>query len=45
MFRKCVKEILREMKDISICEKIVTIKTKMDENSNDIIELAEELLK
>ena len=45
MAAKCVKEIFSEMKDINVCEKIVTIKTKMDENSNDIIELAEELLK
>ena len=45
MAAKCVKEILDEMKDINVCKKIVTIKTKMNENDNDIIELIEEILK
>ena len=45
MAAKFVKEILGEMKDINVCEKIVTIKTKMDESNSDIIELAEEILR
>ena len=37
MAAKCIKEILVEMKNIEICDKVVTIKTTM--NSDSIIEM------
>lgn len=33
MAAKCIKDILIDMKDIDICENIVTIKTRMNENN------------
>ena len=42
---KCMKEILGRMKDISICETMVTIKSSMnDQNIEDMKKLAEEIL-
>lgn len=42
---KKMKEILEEIKDINICKTIVTIKTKLDENSRQQMEeLAKEIL-
>lgn len=43
---KCIKEILSKMKDITICETQVTIKSAMNEqNIKDMEKLAEEILK
>ena len=42
---KTMKEIISKMKDITICEKIVTIKSTIkEENKQEMITLAEELL-
>ena len=42
---KCIKEILGRMKDITICENMVTIKSSMnDENIKGMEKLAEEIL-
>ena len=46
MAAKCMKEIIADMKDIDLVEKVVTIKTKMtDTNLVELKELATELLK
>lgn len=43
---KCMKEILSSMKDITIIEPVVTIKSKLtDENRKQLEELADEILK
>ena len=45
MAAKYVKEYLDNMKDISVCENVVTIKTRMNEkNENEINELINEIL-
>ncbi|MBR3249399.1 MAG: FprA family A-type flavoprotein [Clostridia bacterium] len=45
MAAKCIKDILGEMKDINICENIVTIKTRMnDTNISEMNDLVKELL-
>jgi len=45
MAAKCMKEIISELKDITLVEKVVTIKTKMtEENRKEMIELAKEIL-
>lgn len=45
MAAKCMKEIISELKDIILVEKVVTIKTKMtEENKKEMIELAKEIL-
>ena len=45
MAAKCIKEILADMKDISICENIVTIKTRMKEsNIEEMNKLVKEIL-
>ena len=45
MAAKCMKEIISELKDITLVEKVVTIKTKMtEENKKEMIELAKEIL-
>ena len=42
---KCMKEILGRMKDITICDTLVTIKSSMnDQNIEDMKKLAEEIL-
>lgn len=42
---KCMKAILGEMKDITICEPVVTIKSTLNEESrNKMVELAEKLV-
>ena len=44
MAAKCVENILKDMKDINICETIVTIKTKMSqENELEMKKLVEEI--
>ena len=46
MAAKCMKEIIADMKDIDLVEKVVTIKTKMtDENIEQFKELVKDLLK
>ena len=46
MAAKHVKEILKSMKNIEICDKVVTIKTRMTEtNKGEMEELVKELLK
>ena len=43
---KCMKEIVGEMKNIEICEPMVTIKSRLNENTKkQLIDLANELLK
>ncbi len=43
---KTMKEILSKMKNIEICEKVVTIKSTMkEENIKELEDLADELLK
>jgi len=43
---KCMKEIIDGMKDITLCEKQVTIKSTLNENTREQLqELAEEILK
>ena len=43
---KCMKEILSKMKDIIICENMVTIKSSMNEqNIGDMEKLADEILR
>ncbi len=43
---KCMKEIIKDMKNITLVEKVVTIKTKMtEENIEELKELANNLLK
>lgn len=45
MAAKCVKDILTDMKDINVCENIVTIKTRMnDENVQEMKDLVKEIL-
>ncbi len=42
---KCMKDILATMKNINLCENVVTIRSKLNENSRaKMIELAEEIL-
>lgn len=46
MVAKCMKNIIEEMKDITICNPIITIKTTMNENTiEQMKQLAKELLK
>ena len=43
---KCMKEIIENMKNISICDNMVTIKSRLNEETrNKLIDLAEEILK
>ena len=43
---KCMKEIVSEMKDIEVIEPMVTIKSRLDENTKkQLIDLANELIK
>ena len=43
---KCMKDILDTMKDITICEPIVTIRSKLNDNSKEKLEeLADNILK
>lgn len=45
MAAKCVKDILTDMKDINVCESIVTIKTRMnDANVQEMKDLVKEIL-
>ena len=45
MAAKCMKEIIGEMKDITICEPVVSIKTTMNNDTvNKMRELAKEIL-
>ena len=42
---KCMKDILANMKNINLCENVVTIRSKLNENSRaKMEELAEEIL-
>ena len=42
---KCMKEILEEMKDITICEPIVTVKSRLkEETKEELLKLAESIL-
>ena len=46
MAGKLAKEILQDMKNIKICDTVVTIKTKMnEENKEQMKELVNELMK
>ena len=46
MAAKCMKEIISELKNITLIENIVTIKTKMtEENKEEMNQLAKSLLK
>ena len=43
---KCMKEIIEKMKDIKLCENMVTIKSRLNEESEKKLnELADEILK
>ena len=45
MAAKCVRAILEEMKNIEICDTVVTIKTRMTEqNKEDMTKLVKEIL-
>lgn len=45
MAAKCIKDIIKDMKDINVCDTIVTIKTKMnDENIEQMKTLVKEIL-